>query len=578
MISIFKQFESFIGKDKNKFRKAILLSIFESMLGISKIIAIYLILQGIIENRLNMSLILQAFLIMAIAIIISIALKAKSSMLQTEVGYDVAARKRMDIGEHLKYVPMGYFSKKSLGQITSIATNSCNNVQEVATLVMMYFTTGLVEALIMTIFLLKFNLGIGFVSIAALIYFFIIINIINKIGENLSERKLQVDSRLVEKTLEYIQGMQIVKSFNLRRDTNSEYIKEIENSKKINTNMEKAFIPWMFILSFGIRLLAVLIVYLSIRNFIFGKMLNYESIVLIIAAFLLFAKLETAGSFVALFKLLKFTMNQINEVEEIPVMDIDGQNIKPNNYDICFENVDFAYQDELVINDVSFKIKENTTTAIIGPSGGGKTTITKLLARFWDVDSGKITLGDRNIKDYKLDALWDNISVVFQDVYLFNDTVANNIKFGSPNKTREEVIEAAKKAHCYEFIMNMEKGFDTIIGEGGASVSGGEAQRISFARAIMKDAPIIILDEATANIDPENENLVQDAIEELTRKKTVIMIAHRLKTVKSADQILVLNKGKIEAKGTHEELMKRDGIYRDFVNMREKTIGWKIES
>ncbi|MDO5717409.1 MAG: ABC transporter ATP-binding protein [Tissierellia bacterium] len=577
MFSIYKEFEKFIGKDKSKLRKSILLSMLESLLGITKIIAIYMILKGILENELSTSLIIKAFLLTAVAIVFIIMSKAKSVMLQTEIGYDLAAKKRMDIGEHLKYVPMGYFSKKSLGQITSIATNTCNNLQEVATLVLIQFTSGLGLGLIMTIFLLNFNLKIGAVSIVAMIYFFIIISVINKKGEKLSSKKIKSDARLVEKTLEYVQGMQIVKSFNLKNDSGSEYIREIDKNRKINTSLEKTFIPYMFLLSFGIRLLSVFIIYLSISFYIEGAMPAYESIVMIIASFLLFIHLETAGAFVALFKMLKFSMNQIMEIEEIPVMDIDGQNIKPQNYDIEFDHVNFSYQDERVINDISFKIKENTTTAIVGPSGSGKTTITTLLARFWDVDSGKISLGGKDIKDYKLDSLWDNISVVFQDVYLFNDTVANNIKFGSPEKSMEEVVEAAKKAHCYEFVMNMENGFDTIIGEGGSALSGGEAQRISFARAIMKDAPIIILDEATANIDPENENLMQDAIEKLTKSKTVIMIAHRLKTVKNADQIIVLDEGAIQAIGTHEELMNREGLYRDFVNMREKTIGWKIE-
>ncbi|MDO5713351.1 MAG: ABC transporter ATP-binding protein [Tissierellia bacterium] len=576
MFKLYKDFEAFIGKDKGKLRKTILLSIVESFLNISKIIAIYIVLKGILEGNIKVSLIGQAFLIMAIAMVFIIISKAKSTMLQTEIGYDVAATKRMDIGDHLKYVPMGYFSKKSLGQITSIATNTCNNFQEVATLVLIQFTSGLTLSLIMTLLLLNFNLKIGFVCIGAMIYFFIIISMINKKGEKLSGKKIESDGRLVEKTLEYVQGMQIVKSFNLKNDTSSEYMKEIERNRRINTSLEKTYIPLMFLLSFGIRLLAILIMYLSIRFFIDGSMPIYESIVMIIASFLLFSHLETAGMFVAFFKMLRFSMNQIKEIEEIPVMDIDGQNIKPKHFNIEFKNVDFSYENEKVIKNVSFKIKENTTTAIVGPSGGGKTTITMLLARFWDVDSGAITIDGRDIRDYKLDALWDQISVVFQDVYLFNDTIANNIKFGSPEKSREEVIEAAKKAHCYEFIMKLENGFDTIIGEGGSSLSGGEAQRISFARAIMKDAPIIILDEATANIDPENENLVQNAIEELTKSKTVIMIAHRLKTVENADQIIVLNQGKIEALGTHKELMEQKGLYQDFVNMREKTIGWKI--
>ena len=221
-------------------------------------------------------------------------------------------------------------------------------------------------------------------------------------------------------------------------------------------------------------------------------------------------------------------------------------------------------------------MKENTTTAIVGPSGGGKTTITSLIARFWDVQEGKVTLGGRNVRDYSFDSLMENFSFVFQRVYLFEDTIANNIRFGRPEASMDEVIEAAKKAACHDFIMALPDGYETVIGEGGATLSGGEKQRIAIARAIMKDAPIIILDEATANVDPENEKELTEAIENLTKQKTIIMIAHRLKTVRNADQIVVIDKGKIVQQGKHDELMKEDGIYRYFITGRKQAVGWKI--
>ncbi|MDO5717230.1 MAG: ABC transporter ATP-binding protein [Tissierellia bacterium] len=576
MFTIFKEFENFIGEDKNKFRKTIFLSVLESLFQVAKIIAMYMIIRAIIENQLTVSTILYSFLIMFGGIAVATYLKAQTSMAQTEVGYGVAAEKRIEIGDHLKYVPMGFFSRKSLGEISSIATNNCNSVQETATIVMMQFTSGLTNGFIITLLLLAFNLKIGMVSVLALIIFFLILGLINKKSEEVSKEKVACDTSLVEKTLEYVQGMQIVKSFNLKDNRDSEYLQEIEKNKKVNTRLETTFLPIIFLQTLVTRTLAVVIIYLSISEYIAGNMPVYEAIMMLIVSYMLFTHLETAGAFVNMFKLLKFSMDTINEVGDIPVMDIDGQNIIPENRSIAFKHVDFSYDKRKILDDVNFNIKENTTTAIVGPSGSGKTTITNLIARFWDVDAGEITLGGRNIKDYKLDVLWDNISVVFQDVYLFNDTIENNIKFGTPNATREEVEEAAKKAHCYDFIMEFENGFDTIIGEGGSSLSGGEAQRISIARAIMKDAPIIIFDEATANVDPENEKAIQEAIKALTNKKTVIMIAHRLKTVMNADQIIVVKAGKIEATGKHEELMQKEGTYRDFVNMREHTIGWKI--
>ncbi len=282
------------------------------------------------------------------------------------------------------------------------------------------------------------------------------------------------------------------------------------------------------------------------------------------------------GGFSALMRNVGIIVDKANEVLSIPPMDIDGAEITPAGTDIELKNISFAYEDKTIIDDVSLKIPANTTTAIVGPSGGGKTTLTNLMARFWDVKSGEVLLGGKNVKEYSFDSLMKNFSFVFQRVYLFEDTIANNIRFGEPDAPMDKVIEAAKKARCHDFIMSLPDGYETVIGEGGASLSGGEKQRISIARAIMKDAPVIILDEATANVDPENEAELTKAIGELTKNKTIVMIAHRLKTVRHADQIVVVSDGKIVQKGTHEELAAKDGIYRDFVTERKEAVSWKI--
>jgi ATP-binding cassette subfamily B protein len=292
---------------------------------------------------------------------------------------------------------------------------------------------------------------------------------------------------------------------------------------------------------------------------------------------MVYASLVTAGMFSALLRVVDLSLDKINAVFSTPVMDERGEDIYPENYDIAGSNVTFSYEArKILLDDVSFSIPEKTTTAIVGPSGGGKTTLCNLIARFWDVDEGCITLGDADVRRYKLDNLLSCISMVFQHVYLFNDTIENNIKFGKPQATRREVEEAARKACCHDFIMALPNGYDTIVGEGGATLSGGEKQRISIARAIIKDAPIIILDEATANVDPENERQLQLAIAELTKNKTIIMIAHRLKTVRDADQILVVDGGHIAARGAHGELMAQGGLYADFIGMREHAVGWKL--
>ena len=295
-----------------------------------------------------------------------------------------------------------------------------------------------------------------------------------------------------------------------------------------------------------------------------------------ICAFMVFHSLELAGAFSSLLRMIDFCVDKGQEIMDIPGMDIDGEDIVPAHYNIELKDVVFHYESRKIIDGISLRIPEKTTTAIVGPSGGGKTKLCNLIARFWDVDSGSVTLDGHDVREYSVDSLMKNFSFVFQSVYLFSDTIANNIRFGKEDASIDEVVLAAKKACCHEFIMELPQGYDTVIGEGGATLSGGERQRISIARAIMKDAPIIILDEATANVDPENEKELIGAIESLTREKTIIMIAHRLKTVRNADQIVVVNHGKIEQLGTHEDLMCQEGIYRRFVDSRELASGWKL--
>ena len=301
------------------------------------------------------------------------------------------------------------------------------------------------------------------------------------------------------------------------------------------------------------------------------------AVVMVISAFIVYASLETAGNYSALLRVVDVSVQRAQEILDTPQMSISGERITPVNRDLAAEAIEFCYEKRKVIDGVTVCISEKTTTAIVGPSGGGKTTLMNLLARFWDTDAGRVTLGGRDVKEYDMDSLMENFTFVFQNVYLFHDTIANNIRFGQPDAPMEKVFEAAKKACCHEFIEALPEGYDTVIGEGGASLSGGEKQRISIARAMMKDAPVIFLDEATANVDPENENDLMRAIQELIAKKTVIMIAHRLKTVEHADQILVVDHGKIVQQGTHGELMEEDGIYRNFISERREAASWRVK-
>ena len=391
-----------------------------------------------------------------------------------------------------------------------------------------------------------------------------------------ADEKLASDRDMVGVILEYIQGIAEIRNYNIVSQNQSRVQKAIERKKKADIAAEVAAIPAVGVQNLFTKLIGVVIAGASIRFYMDGTMNLEYTIVMLLCSFMVFESLDAAGTYTTLLKIIGKGVDLANEILDIEQMDTNGEDIHPKNRDIHLEHVGFAYENRKIIDDVTVDIKENTTTAIVGPSGGGKTTITSLIARFWDVQEGQVTLGGRNVKDYSFDSLMENFSFVFQRVYLFEDTIANNIRFGRPEATMEEVIAAAKKAACHDFITALPDGYDTVIGEGGATLSGGEKQRIAIARAIMKDAPIIILDEATANVDPENEKELTEAIENLTKQKTIIMIAHRLKTVRNADQILVVDKGRIVQKGKHEELIEQEGIYRNFITGRRKAVSWKL--
>lgn len=576
MLKIFNKFFDFSGKYKKYFYDSIILSVFYSIFEAIRIPAIAIVLKDMLENNMTEKTMFLSLGIMIVSIVGCSILKNKITMKQTIGGYELCANKRIDIAQHLKYVPMGYLNDNSLGYITSITTNTLEMLQDVATRVIMLSTQGFINTCIIGICVLIYDYRIGILIFLGILVFLGVNNIMQKKSNKLSPIKTESDSRLVEKILEYIQGISIVKSYNLSHQSNQKVIKAIDDNNDINYKMEKTFIPIMGLQTFVLKSMGILVILASIYFYLNNSMTLINCVLMIICSFIIYGQLESAGNYSALLRVMDNCVDKVNTVFDTPVMDVEGSEIIPKNYDINFDNVSFSYENRKVIDNMLFNIPQNTTTAIVGPSGGGKTTICNLIARFFDVDKGKITLGGNDIRRYKLDSLLKNISMVFQDVYLFQDTVANNIKFGSNNASREDVIKAAKKASCHDFIINLPNGYDTVIGEGGTSLSGGEKQRISIARAMLKDAPIIILDEATANVDAENEKQLQDAIEELTRNKTIIMIAHRLKTVRNADQILVVDDGKIVQRGDHHSLIKEEGIYKQFIDVRKEAVGWQL--
>ena len=577
MIQIFRRFFAFSGKEnRHKFIRSIFLGVLKAIFEAMKIPAIAVTLHGVLSGDLTVQHILLSFGIMLLSVAGNAFANYRSTMLQCEAGYGTCADKRIEIAEHLKYLPMGYFNRNSLGYITSVATNSMEALADVATRVVMMVTQGILTTIFVVLMILLFDLRIGGIAVLGVLLYFAINSLLQKKSKTIAPLKDSSDRKLVEKVLEYVQGLAEVKAYNLTGKKSRALNEAIDENSAANTKAEMAFVPIMFLQNLTAKLLGVVVAIISVAFYLNGTMELLNAVVMILAAFILFGALDTAGNYSALLRNVDLYVGKAQAVLNMPTMDIDGKDIIPSSYDIDVENAEFSYDKRKIIDGVSIHIPQHTTTAIVGPSGGGKTTLCHLISRFWDVDKGCVKLGGVDVREYSMDSLMRNFSFVFQSVYLFQDTIANNIRFGQSDAPMEKVIEASRKACCHDFIMALPDGYDTVIGEGGASLSGGEKQRISIARAIMKDAPIIILDEATANVDPESEQELTAAIEALTKEKTILMIAHRLKTVRHADNILVIDKGRIAQSGTHEQLMEQGGIYRRFVESREQAVGWKV--
>jgi len=577
MLKVIRKFFAFCGEEnRRKFITSIRLNVIQALFEALKIPAIAVMIRALMNGTVDTKDILLSLGIMLISIAGSGLLKSKAVMLQTEGGYDTCAKKRVEIAEHLRYLPMGYFNANSLGQITSITTNIMESLENIATRVVMLVCDGLLTTSLIVVMLFFFDWRIACVLLCGFSLFLFANSRLRIASEKVSGKKIRADERLVEKVLEYLQGMTEVKAYRLTGVKSRELNEAISENSKINIDMEMTLVPRIALQSFIAKLTGVAMVAFSCVFYCAGSMDALNAVVMVISAFIIYTSLETAGQYSSLLRVVDMSVDRAQEILNTPQMDISGENITPAVRDITAQDIAFSYEKRKIIDGISLHIPEKTTTAIVGPSGGGKTTLVNLLARFWDVDGGTVMLGGRNVKDYDMDSLMANFSFVFQSVYLFHDTIANNIRFGQPGAPMEDVIAAAKKACCHDFISSLPHGYDTVVGEGGASLSGGEKQRISIARAMMKNAPVIFLDEATANVDPENENELMHAVQALTAEKTVIMIAHRLKTVERADQIIVVDHGKIVQHGTHTQLMEQDGIYRNFIGERREAASWKV--
>lgn len=567
---------AFAGSKEGLLKKSLLFAFLSGLFAALQFAALFIVVEALVSDNRDSRFIWISLGIMAVSLVGRIITTYFSTMEQTETGYCMVAEKRIHIGDRLRYIPMGYFNKNSIGNITAIVTTTLGDVENSAARVLVSVLGGFFNSVALVIVLVVFDWRIGLIAAVGVLLYLAAAELALRKSERLSGVRQHTQESLVESVLEYIQGMGIVKAFGMEKDSTQSIDSAIKASCRDNLKLTKASVPYDALKQVVVRVFSVLLLLASIYFWLNGSLSLAYGVILVIASFMVFNDLENAGNMASLLQMLAASMDTANSIDDTPVMDEKGADVVPASSEIIFDNVDFSYADRKILDHVSFTIPAGTTTAIVGPSGSGKTTMCNLIARFWDVDAGRITVGGKDVRDFKLDSLMKNIGMVFQNVYLFADSIENNIKFGCPDATHEQVVEAAKKACCHEFISALTDGYDTVIGEGGGTLSGGEKQRISIARAILKDAPIIILDEATSSVDPENEEELQRAIAELTHDKTIIMIAHRLKTVRGADQILVLDDSHIVQRGTHAELIQQKGLYADFVSERQEAIGWKL--
>ncbi len=576
MIETFKKIWQFAGDEKKNINQSVWISFLSAILQMFQVGAIYLVIRALTEGAQGGRTAWLALLFELISIFGGAVTASFSKMHQTHAGYFMAADRRIAIADRMKSVPMGFFSANSLGQVSGVCTTVVGSIESMVPMVLVNILSGLITTAVFTLLLLLWNWRIGLIALAGIAVYLLVVSAMEKKSAAIAQDSQKSQTALTEAVLETVQGMSVVKSFNLTGKGDKKLQDALEYHRRSNLQVEHVMTPYTAVQEAVLQIASVAKMAAAVALWIGGSLTLPDALMAVVVSFLVFSQVKLFGMGVSMLRLAGAAIDRTVETEQMPRLDEKGKAVSPQRHDIVFDHVNFSYEAKPILRDVSVTLPDKTTTAIVGPSGSGKTTFCNLVARFWDVDSGSVQIGGTDVRDYTLASLMDQISMVFQNVYLFADTIENNIKFGCPEATHAQVVEAAKKACCDDFISALPEGYDTVIGEGGASLSGGEKQRISIARAMLKDAPIIILDEATANVDPENEDRLQKAIEALTHEKTVLMIAHRLKTVRGADQILVLDGGRIVQQGRHEELIAQSGIYADFVGGRKETAGWKL--
>ena len=581
MSELVKKLYFISGKESSKISRMLFFEVIKSIFEGVSLGAIMLLLlkvfQNIFENRtVVMQDIYLVFLIALVAVIGKIIFGYMADRNKYIATYNIGADNRLYIGDKLKQVNMGYFSRNRLGDISGGLTTIIGELETVGVNIIETFFVGVIQTAIMAVFMLPFDIITGCIILGTLMLGMISNALFQHKADQLTQKLQSLKVNLTANTLEYIKGIGVIKSFGKGREMLEELDKSIHDNRKGFLNVEKTVAPATLIFLFIFKLGIGAIVLSTVLRFCFGQIDPYKAVVLLVSSFIVFSGFEMAGSMQNIRGIAVQNLKSITKLRELPVI-VEGTKVSMNQSKIEIKNVDFSYDTNELFQNLNVSFPDKKTTAIVGGSGSGKTTLCNLIARFWDVDKGEISIDGTDIKDYQYDELLSNFTFVFQDVYLFDDTIKNNIKFGKPDATDDEVIKVSKLARCHDFIMELPNGYDTKLQEGGTNLSGGERQRISIARAMLKPSKIVILDEATSSVDPENEEQLIFAIRNLLSDKTVIVIAHKLETIREADQIIVMDRGKIENIGDHNELLNKSKIYKQFIMQREKATQWRVE-
>ena len=581
MIALMKRILNVAGGYKGRIQLAFVFSFLKSLLAKAPIGMAFLVLTAFLDGSAGSRLCLTMGAAMAICLVLQVLCQHAADRLQSAAGFMVFAEKRMELGAHLRKLPMGYFTEGNIGKISSVLSTDMVFIEENCMTALADMMSYIFAEAIMLAFLFVIHPWLGLAGCALMLLVLAIAKGMRREGLEDSDIRQAQSENLTEAVLDFAEGIGIIKTYNLLGEKSAELTENFRESRKTSIDFEENHAPWQrrlnLVFGLGVAVVVALTLFLRSRGLLDSSL----AVGVMLFVFDLFGPMKALYGQSSRLTVMNSCMDRIEEVfAEAELSDKGTAHIpaRSGGPEVEFRNVSFAYGEKETLHDISFCLEKNQMAALVGPSGGGKSTIASLLARFWDVKSGQVLVRGVDIRTVPLSELMDHISMVFQRVYLFQDTIYNNISMGRPDASREEVIEAARKARCHDFIMSLPDGYDTVVGEGGESLSGGEKQRISIARCILKDAPIVILDEATASVDADNESYIQQAISELCKGKTLLVIAHRLNTIRHANQIFVVAEGQIVQRGVHKELMREEGIYRKFVSVRENSQGWNSRS